>query len=132
MLVVRKRGAAVLTAFLAAAVSWLLGSWWGVSVLWYGVLQGLLPELVFALVGYRRFGRGVAVVAGAAAGLAPAVLDRLFFYPTWPASWALVYGGLLVASAALIAGWGSHALTRALAATGVLDPFPAGRERVAH
>jgi energy-coupling factor transport system substrate-specific component len=132
MLVVRRRGASLATAFLAAAVSWLLGSWWGISVLWYGILQGLLPELVFAAGGYRRFGRMTSVAAGAAAGLAPALLDRLFFYPTWPLAWSLVYGGLVVMSSALIAGLGSHALVRALAATGVLDGFPAGRQRVAH
>ena len=60
MLMVRLPGAAVATAFLAAAVSWLLGAWWGLSVLWYGVLQGLAPELVFAAGRYRRFGRRVA------------------------------------------------------------------------
>lgn len=129
MLVVRKPGAAVYTALLAAAVSWLLGSWWGLSVVWYGLLQGLAPEAVFALTRYRHFGIRTAVLAGAAAGLVPATLDKVFFYSDWSLGWTLLYGGLIVASSAAIAGAGAWWLTRALAATGVLDSFASGRDR---
>ena len=38
---------------------------------------------------------------------------------------------IAVVSSAVIAGAGGWALTRALADTGVLDRFPAGRERAA-
>ena len=130
MLIVRKPGAAVATAFLAAAVSWPLGGWWGLSVLWYGVLQGLAPELVFAAAGYRRFGRIVALLAGAAAGAVPGILDPIFWYPEWTETWKLVYLGACMASAAVIAGLGSHLLSARLARTGVLDAFPIGRERI--
>ncbi|MCU0284318.1 MAG: ECF transporter S component [Candidatus Nanopelagicales bacterium] len=130
MLVLRLPGAALAGAFLAAAVSWLLGAWWGLSVLWYGVLQGLLPELVFAAGRYRAFGPGVAVAAGAAAGLVPGVLDPVFWYPEWSAAWKLVWLLGCVASSALVAGLGSHALAGRLARSGVLDAFPIGRERV--
>jgi energy-coupling factor transport system substrate-specific component len=130
MLVVRRPGASVATAFLAAAVSWLLGAWWGLSVLWYGVLQGLAPEAVFAATGYRSFGRGVSVAAGAAAGVVPGVLDLVFWYPEWTAGWKLAWLLGCVASSALVAGLGSHVLAGRLARTGVLDAFPLGRERV--
>jgi energy-coupling factor transport system substrate-specific component len=130
MLVVRLPGAALATAFLAAAVSWLLGAWWGLSVLWYGVLQGLAPELVFAAGRYRSFGRPVAVAAGTAAGAVPGLLDPIFWYPQWTPGWKVAYLLTCMASAALIAGLGSWALARRLARTGVLDAFPSGRERV--
>lgn len=130
MLIVRRPGAAVATAFLAAAVSWLLGAWWGLSVLWYGVLQGLAPELVFAARRYRSFGWPTALVAGAAAGVVPGVLDPIFWYPEWTSGWKLAYVVACAASSAAIAGVGSHVLSGALSRTGVLDPFPAGRERV--
>jgi energy-coupling factor transport system substrate-specific component len=130
MLVLRLPGAALATAFLAAAVSWLLGAWWGLSVLWYGVLQGLLPELVFAAGRYRAFGRGVAIAAGAAAGLVPGVLDPVFWYPEWTAGWKAAWLLGCVASSALVAGLGSHVLAGRLAGSGVLDAFPVGRERV--
>jgi energy-coupling factor transport system substrate-specific component len=55
-LIVRKRGAAVYSALVAALVSALLGTPWGLSVVLYGLVQGALPELVFALVLYRSWG----------------------------------------------------------------------------
>lgn len=130
MLIVRRPGAALATAFLAAAVSWLLGGTWGLSMLWYGILQGLAPELVFAVAGYRRFGRVVSVLAGGAAGAVPGVLDPIFYYSEWASGWKLVYLAGCMLSAAVIAGLGSHALAGRLAHTGVLDSFPIGRERV--
>lgn len=130
MLVVRRPGASIATAFLAAAVSWLFGAWWGLSVLWYGVLQGLLPEAVFAAGRYRAFGRGLSTCAGAAAGLVPGILDPIFFYPAWTSGWKVAYVVMTCLSAALIAGLGSHLLAQRLATTGVLDAFPMGRERI--
>ncbi len=130
MLIVRRPGASLATAFLAAAVSWLLGAWWGLSVLWYGVLQGLAPEAIFAAGRYRTFGRPVSIAAGAAAGVVPGLLDPYFWYPEWTSGWKLAYLLMCVASSALIAGLGSWALSRRLAHTGVLDAFPLGRERV--
>lgn len=129
MLVLRLPGASLATAFLAAAVSWLLGAWWGLSVLWYGILQGLAPELVFAARRYRWFGRGVAMAAGAAAGAVPGILDPVFWYPEWSAAWKVTFLVACMLSSALIAGLGSHLLAARLAHTGVLDPFPSGRER---
>ncbi|MGV1003296.1 MAG: ECF transporter S component [Candidatus Nanopelagicales bacterium] len=129
MQIVRRPGAALAGAFLAAAVSWLLGAWWGLSVIWYGVLQGAAPEAVFALGGYRRFGRGVSVAAGAVAGAVPGILDPLIWYPEWAPGWRLTYLVGCMLSAGLIAGLGGHALAHKLADTGVLDSFPLGRER---
>jgi energy-coupling factor transport system substrate-specific component len=131
MLIVRRAGASLATAFLAAAVSWLLGAWWGLSVLWYGILQGLAPELVFAAGRYRRFGRATCVLAGAAAGAVPGLLDPLFWYPDWTSAWRLAFLVACMASSAVIAGLGSHLLAGQLARTGVLDAFPLGRERTA-
>jgi energy-coupling factor transport system substrate-specific component len=130
MLVVRRPGAAVATAFLAAAVSWLLGGWWGLSVLWYGVLQGLAPEVVFSLGRYRLFNRAISISAGAAAGAVPGFLDPIFWYPEWSATWKVVYLAACMVSAAVIAGLGSHVLSDRLARAGALDAFPLGRERL--
>jgi energy-coupling factor transport system substrate-specific component len=129
MLVVRRPGASVATAFLAASVSWLLGGWWGLSVLWYGVLQGAAPELVFALGRYRSYNAVVSLLAGAAAGAVPGILDPIFWYPQWSASWKIIYLVTCMLSAAIIAGLGSHVLAGRLARAGALDAFPLGRER---
>ncbi len=129
MLVVRQPGAAVLTMLVASLVSALLGSAWGLQVVWYGVLEGLAPEIVFALFAYRRFGAAVATLAGAAAGLTAGLLDWFYYYRDWASGWVFSYVGVVVLSAAAVAGLGAVALVRALAATGVLDAFPAGRRR---
>ncbi|MFD0803419.1 ECF transporter S component [Streptomonospora algeriensis] len=126
-LVVRKPGAAVLTSTAAAFVSMVLGTPWGVEVALAGFVQGLLPELVFAAARYRRWGMAISVLAGAAAGIAPAVWDNVRYYPTWPLSFQLVYGVLVVVSAAVIGGAGARLLTSALARAGALSAFPSAR-----
>lgn len=128
-LVVRKRGAAIYTELVAATVSALLGTSWGLSVVAYGLIQGAAAELVFAFTLYVSWRVGTAVLAGALAGLAAALLDLLFYYADWPGTWATAYAGLLAVSAAAIAGAGSWLLVRGLARTGVLAPFAAGRDQ---
>jgi energy-coupling factor transport system substrate-specific component len=128
-LVIRKPGAAVFASVLAAAVSALLGATWGVQVVWYGLLQGLAPEVVFLATRYRRFGLPVALIAAAAAGLTAASLDWFYYYRDWTTGWLVTYYAVLTASSVVIAGFGSWALTRSLARTGALDAFSSGRER---
>ncbi|MCW2723117.1 MAG: hypothetical protein JWN35_38 [Frankiales bacterium] len=130
-LVIRKPGAAVFTELVAAIVSALLGNQWGLTVVWYGLLEGAAPELVFLLRRYRSWSLPTAVLAGAAAGLAAAVLDIVLYYADWSAGWMATYGVLVVASSALVAGVGAWLLVRALAPTGVLAPFRSGREQPA-
>lgn len=128
-LVIRKPGAAVYTELVAAIVSALLGTAWGLSVIVYGLLQGAAAELVFAFLAYKSWRLGTAVVAGAAAGAAAALLDIVFYYPKWSGAWQGAYILLLTASAAVIAGAGAYLLMQALARTGVLAPFPSGRSQ---
>ena len=129
MLVVRRPGAAVLTSTLAAVVAALLGSSWGWAVVYYGFLQGLAPELVFAATRYRRFGLPVALLAGASAGVAVTALDLLVYFPSVSAGFGVVYLGCAVLSGVVVAGLGAWALTRALARSGALAAFASGRER---
>ena len=130
-LVIRKPGAAVFTELVAAIVSSLLGSQWGLTVVWYGLLQGGAAEAVFLLRGYRSWSLPTAVVAGAAAGAAAAILDLVYYYADWSTGWMTTYSIVVAASAAVIAGVGAWLLVRALAGTGVLSPFRSGREQAA-
>jgi energy-coupling factor transport system substrate-specific component len=127
-LVVRRPGAAFFAATVAAVISALLGSQWGLVAVVYGVVQGVAPELVFALRGYRRPGLLTAMLAAAATGLGSLGLDLVLYYPTWSTSWKWLYLATLVTSAVLVAGVGSWLLRRALAATGVLAALPASRQ----
>ncbi|GAB3589671.1 hypothetical protein GCM10027446_02710 [Angustibacter peucedani] len=126
-LVVRRPGAATFVELVAAVVSALIGSQWGFSVVWYGLVEGLGAEIVLALLLYRRFGLPTAVASGAVAGLVISTCDLTLYYTTQSATWNLVYAGLLALSGAVVAGGGSWALTRALAGTGVLAPLASGR-----
>lgn len=134
-LVVRRPGAALLCEVVAALVSMLPGTEWGATVLISGILEGLGVELVFAALGYRRFGLSVALLAGAMA----APLEWFFetfslpaggggWYADWPAGDKLAYLAALVLSGALLAGLLGWMLTRALARAGALSAFPAGQE----
>jgi energy-coupling factor transport system permease protein len=130
-LLIRKRGAAFFTELVAASVSAFFPSTMPAVIILYGVLQGLGTEAVFAAFRYRSWRLPTALLAGALAGVVPAVLDPIWWYAAWAPAWKLVYGVLVVVSAALIAGLGAFALVRALAHTGVLAPFASGREQSA-
>ncbi|MCU1672068.1 MAG: rane protein [Frankiales bacterium] len=130
-MIIRKPGAALFTELVAAIVSALLGNQWGLTVIWYGLLQGGASELVFLLRGYRRWTLPTALLAGAAAGVAAAVLDIVYYYPDWSTAWMTTYGVLVALSAAVVAGVGAWLLVRALAPTGVLAPFRSGSEQAA-
>lgn len=126
-LIVRKPGAAVYTELVAAALSAFIGNQWGFATVWYGLVEGLGAEVVFALMLYRRFGPTTAVLAGAGAGVTVGLMDSLLYYPTFSAGYKISYIVLAVISGAVIAGLGSWALTRALARTGALAPLASGR-----
>jgi energy-coupling factor transport system substrate-specific component len=126
-LVIRKPGAAILAEIVAATVEALLGSVWGANDLLYGLVQGLGAEIIFAIFLYSSWRLGTAMLAGAAAGVGLTILDLIIYYPGQSVSFDLVYGGTSVISGALVAGLVSWLLVRALARTGVLNRFAAGR-----
>lgn len=130
-LVIRKPGAALLVEVVAAIVSMLIGNVWGVSTLLSGLAQGLGAELIFLLFLYRRFTLPVAMLAGVGAALAAWVFE--FFYGSSPnilktLEFNLLYLGTLIVSGVILAGLVGWLLVRALAATGALSRFAAGRE----
>ena len=128
--VLRKPGAAIYCSLVASVVSAFLGSQWGLTVVWYGLLQGAAPELVLLLTRYRSWRLVTALAAAAAAGQAAVGLDLFLYYPEWPLDWKLTYAAVVVSSAAVVGGLGTWLLLKALAPTGVLAPFPSGREQV--
>ena len=129
MLVLRKPGAVLFVETVAAVVSALLGSQWGVSTIVYGIVQGLAVELVFLAVRYRWWGLAPALLAGGLAGVAAAILDFVYFYGSWSLGWKAAYVAIVAGSGVVLAGGLAWVLVRALARTGVLAPFAAGREQ---
>lgn len=131
-LVIRRPGAALFCEAVAATVSALLGSEWGGITILQGLIQGLGAEAAFAAFRYRSFRLPTALIAGASTGLGAAVFDFFVWNGAYAlSSYRIPYALLTIVSATAIAGVGAWTLTRALARTGVLDRFPAGRERTA-
>jgi energy-coupling factor transport system substrate-specific component len=128
MLVIRRPGAALLAELVAASLEPLLGGQWGITTLGSGLLQGVGVELGFLLFAYRRFTVAPAVVGGALAGVLESPYEWRLYYPEWAVSYAGVYLVTMAVSGALLGGLLAVALVKALAATGVLAPFPPGRE----
>ena len=129
-LIIRKPGAALFVEVVAASVSAVLGSQWGPETLYSGLAQGLGAELVFLIFAYRRFNLSVAALAGIGAGIGAFILE-LFLTPNLAMSlqFNLIYLACLIISGAILAGVFSYYLVKALAKTGALDRFGAGRER---
>ncbi len=129
-LIIRKPGAAIFVEVVAASVSAAVGNQWGISTLYSGLAQGLGAELIFLLFGYRRFSLPVSMLAGALAGIGAFTLE-LFTSGNLARTieFNAIYATCLVISGAVLAGLVGWLLVRALAGTGALDRFAAGRER---
>jgi len=127
-LLIRKPGAAIYVELLAAVVSALLGSQWGLLTLVSGLVQGLGAEIVFAVFLYKVWRLPIAWLAGAGAGLGLAVFELWVYYPGSTALFATVYVVSAVLGGAFIAGTLSWLAVRALARTGALHRFASGRD----
>ena len=129
-LIIRKPGAAIYVEVLAATVSAVLGSQWGIETLYSGLAQGIGVEIVLAIFLYRKFGLGVSVLAGMAAGWGAFILE-LFLSGNLARSFEfqMIYLGTLTISGAIFAGALGYFVVKALAKTGALDRFVAGREQ---
>lgn len=130
-LLVRRPGAALYTELIAATVEMFLGSQWGAGVLVSAVLQGLGVELAFAVFAWRRFGVWVAMLAGMLSAVVEITVYEWWAYmPEYDWTWRFVALGAAVLSGVVVAGLGGDAIVRALAATGAVDAFPPGIERL--
>ena len=128
-LVIRKPGAALYTEIVAAVVSMAVGTQWGPETFIWGVIEGLGAEIGFALLLYRNWRLLGALLSGAIAGLSTAILDTNFSSVAAQAlPFRAVYFIAAIVSGIVLAGFVSWLIVRALAATGALDRFGAGRE----
>lgn len=128
-LVIRKPGAALFGELVAASVSTILGSQWGLDTLLSGAIQGALAEIVFGATLYANWNLGTAIIAAAGAAIGEWLHDMPIYYKDLALPDQLIIGVFMLISAMIIAGIGSWWLTRALAETGVLAQFPSGRSQ---
>jgi len=128
-LIIRKPGAALYTEVVAAVVSMALGTQWAFLTFVWGLVQGAAAELGFAILLYANWRLLGALTSGALAGIAVGLLDTNFSSVAALSFEArVVYFVSAVVSGIVIAGLLSWVIAKALAATGALDRFAAGRE----
>jgi energy-coupling factor transport system substrate-specific component len=126
-LIIRKPGAALFTELVAASVSAILGSQWGLDTLVSGALQGLGAEVVFLVARYRLWTMVIAIVAAAGTAIAAWIHDTPLYYAGIGLDQQLLILVFMIVSAIVIAGVGSWLLMRSLVQSGVLAQFAAGR-----
>ena len=127
--IVRKPGAAFLGEVIAAIISMLLGSIWGVWVLVSGLVQGAATEAVFAGFRWKKFTYFTVSLAGIVTALVS------FFFPESVTEGYLQYRvpiiiGMLVVrliSGALLGGASGKVISDAVARTGILRNFRIGK-----
>jgi energy-coupling factor transport system substrate-specific component len=126
-MIVRKPGAALFAEMVAAIVSVMLGSQWGLDTLLSGFVQGAGAELLFGFTLYRSFGPIVALLAGAGAGAGEALHDIPVWFPTVSPQLQGGIAAMEIISGALVAGLGGWLLVRSVRRAGVLQTFASGR-----
>jgi energy-coupling factor transport system permease protein len=126
-LIVRKPGAALYTELVAAVVSALVGNQWGPLTIVSGLVQGLGAEIVFLLFAYAVWRMPVAILAGAGAGIACGINDRVLWYAGADVLFTVVYIVSTTISGAVL-GIVAWYVMRGLAAAGALNRFSAGRD----
>ncbi|KZM53627.1 thiamine ABC transporter permease [Geobacillus stearothermophilus] len=129
-LLIRKPGVALLAEIAASSGELVMGSQWGLEVLIYGVVQGLLAELVFAAFRYRRFDVFVVSLSAVGATVGSLIMDFYKGYIEALAPWNMALFLLArFVGAVLISGVFAVSLAKALEKTGVTQMWrPASKE----
>lgn len=130
-LIIRKPGAALFVELLAAIVEMALGSQWGISAVYSGLLQGLFAEIIFLIFLYTKSTLLVACLAGGSSAIGD-VVHSIFSsgFLAKNATYQITYLISDVLSGVILAGIVSWVLMIGLARAGALDKFPVGREMI--
>jgi energy-coupling factor transport system permease protein len=119
-LIIRKPGIALLAEIAASSGEFLMGSEFGLEVLFYGLVQGLFSELVLMAFRYKRFDLLVVSIAGISSCIGSLILDFYKGYVGDLSTWNLIlYIGFRFIGSILFTGVLAVAIVKALEATGV-------------
>ncbi|HEX8227818.1 MAG TPA: ECF transporter S component [Chloroflexia bacterium] len=128
--IIRRPGAALFAETLAAAVSVLAGSPYGIiGAAVGGLVQGMGAEVIFMLWGWRRYDWLTLSLAGAASAITGFVYYWPIYYAALDATLLAITATAFVIGVLLLAVIPGKLLGDALLATGVLDRFQIGRDR---
>ncbi len=123
--IIRKPGIAFLGEFIGAHVELLTGSPYGVTLVYYGITQGLMAELIFFSFRFHRCDNISLMLAGALPAI-PAYLADYFIwsYETLSLQLQIATFVCMLLSGAVIAGLFAKFFIDKIADTGIFDLFP--------
>lgn len=125
----RKPGAALISEWIAAVVQIPLGSPSGAWLVLTGLIQGLGAEVPFFLTKYKKFNTGTLMLSGMGASIASFIYNWFRFgYSGLSPVLILTMLVIRLISGAVLAGLLGKGIAEGLAATGVLNSFPLGKE----
>ncbi len=128
--IVRKPGAALVGETLAAVISVIGGSPYGIiGTAVAGLVEGMGAEVIFMLFGWKRFNWLTLTLAGIASALTGFIYLWPIYYPGYDIALVLTTAAAYVIGVLIFAVVGGKLLGDALLATGVLDRFQIGRDR---
>ncbi len=125
----RKPGAALISEWIAAVVQIPLGSPSGAWLVLTGFIQGFGAEVPFWLTRYKKFSTPILMLSGVGASIA-SFLYNWFRFGYSGLSPVLIITMLVIRliSGAVLGGLAGKGIAEGLAATGVLNSFPLGKE----
>ncbi|MCM3719343.1 ECF transporter S component [Fictibacillus phosphorivorans] len=121
-LIIRKPGVAFLAEVAASSGEFLMGSEFGLEVLFYGIIQGLFAELLLMAFRYKRYDLLVVSVAGLSSCLGSLLLDFYKGYIGDLSTWNLIlYVAFRFIGTILFTGVLAISIVNSLEATGVTN-----------
>ena len=125
----RKPGAALISEWIAAVVQIPLGSPSGAWLILTGLIQGFGAEVPFWLTKYKKFNTSVLMLSGMGASITSFIYNWFRFgYSGLAPSLIIAMLVIRLISGAVLAGLLGKVIAEGLAATGVLNSFPLGKE----
>jgi energy-coupling factor transport system permease protein len=128
--IIRKPGSAFLGELIAALVQGFIARW-GISSLFYGLVQGVPVEIFFILLGYKRWNTPVLCIGGVISAVSSYVLTFFWYqYFKMQPSFILIELACFIVTGLVIAGLLSKILADGLKKTGVLNQFSIVRDEI--
>ncbi len=129
MLIVRKPGAALGAMWIGATIEAMLGSHFGLIVLFSGSVVASGFEIAFLLHRYRRPTWATVALGAFLSMCFEWVWEIIYYFPQWSWSYKFVLLALFWVSGAVLLAVPAKRLSEALARTGALNAFALGKER---
>ena len=121
--IIRKPGAAFFSETLAAVIEGFITQW-GITAIFWGMVQGALSELIFAIPRYKKYNLLIMILSGIAASIGSYTLD--FFYSKYYSLGVKIIIVQIIAimiSGAVLGGILAKIIGDGLKNTGVLNQF---------